>query len=38
MNQVYYSQQAGRGPLADPTVEDIARALTSAVSEMQHRD
>ena len=38
MNQAYYSQRAGRGPLADPTVEDIARTLTSAVSEMQHRD
>jgi hypothetical protein len=38
MNQPYYSQRAGRGPLADPTVEDIARALTSAVNEMRHRD
>lgn len=38
MDQAYYSQRAGRGPLADPAVEDIARALTSAVSEMLHRD
>ena len=38
MDQAYYSHRTGRGPLANPTVEDIARALTSAVSEMQRRD
>jgi hypothetical protein len=38
MDQAYYSHRADRGPLANPTVEDIARALTSAVSEMQRRD
>lgn len=38
MDQAYYSQRTGRGPLADPTVEDIARALTLAVGEMWRRD
>ena len=38
MDHAYYSQRTGRGPLANPTVEDIARALSSAVSEMWRRD
>jgi hypothetical protein len=38
MDQAYYSQRTGRGPLADPAVEDISRALTLAVSEMWRRD
>jgi hypothetical protein len=38
MDQAYYSQRTGRGPLADPMVEDISRALTLAVSEMWYRD
>jgi hypothetical protein len=38
LDQAYYSQRAGRGPLADPTVEDISRALTLAVDDMWQRD
>src|SRR5208337_447272 len=38
MDHAYYSQRTGRGPFANSTVEDIARTLTSAVSEMWRRD
>jgi hypothetical protein len=38
MDRTYYSQRIGRGPLANPTVEDISRALTLTVDEMWRRD
>ena len=38
MDRTYYSQRIGRGPLANPTVEDLARALTLTVDEMWQRD
>jgi hypothetical protein len=38
MERAYYSQRIGRGPLANPTIEDLARALTLTVNEMQERD
>ncbi len=38
VNRVYYSQRIGRGPLANPSVEDVARALTLTVDEMWRRD
>lgn len=38
MERAYYSQRIGRGPLANPTIEDLARALTLTVNEMQQRD
>lgn len=38
MNRAYYSQRIGRGPLANPTIEDVARVLTLTVDEMQRRD
>jgi hypothetical protein len=38
MDRAYYSQRIGRGPLAKPTIEDLARALTLAVDEMWKRD
>lgn len=38
MDRAYYSQRIGRGPLANPTIEDLARALTVAVEEMRRRD
>ncbi|GAA4929383.1 hypothetical protein [Actinomycetospora succinea] len=31
----YYSQRLGRGPLANPSLQDVARVLTLAVNEMQ---
>jgi hypothetical protein len=34
MDRAYYSQRIGRGPLPDPTIEDVAHALTLAVDEM----
>jgi hypothetical protein len=37
MDRAYYSQRIGRGPLADPTIEDLARALTLTVDEMWKR-
>jgi hypothetical protein len=36
--RAYYSQRIGRGPLASPSVEDVARALTLTVDEMWRRD
>jgi hypothetical protein len=33
-----YSQRVGRGPLSDPSIDDIARILTRTVDEMQRRD
>jgi hypothetical protein len=38
VDRAYYSQRIGRGPLANPTIEDLARALTLTVSEMWKRD
>jgi hypothetical protein len=38
VNRAYYSQRIGRGPLANPTIEDVARVLTLTVDEMQRRD
>jgi hypothetical protein len=38
MNRAYYSQRIGRGPLANPAIEDVGRALTRAVDEMSKRD
>jgi hypothetical protein len=38
MDRAYYSQRIGRGPLGDPTIEDVARALRLTVAEMQRRD
>jgi hypothetical protein len=38
VNRTYYSQRIGRGPLADPTIDDLARALTLTVDEMWKRD
>jgi hypothetical protein len=38
MDRAYYSQRIGRGPLANPTVEDISRALTLTVDEMWRRN
>lgn len=38
MNRAYYSQRIGRGPLANTTIEDLARALTLTVKEMQQLD
>lgn len=38
MDRTYYSQRVGRGPLASPAVEDVARTLTLAVDEMRHLD
>ena len=37
MNRAYYSERIGRGPLANPTTEDLARALTKTVDEMWKR-
>ena len=38
MDRAYYSQRIGRGPLANPTIEDLGRALTLTVEEMWKRD
>jgi hypothetical protein len=38
VDRAYYSQRIGRGPLANPTIEDLARALRLTVNEMQGRD
>ncbi len=38
MDRAYYSQRIGRGPLAKPSIEDVARALTLVVDEMWKRD
>lgn len=38
MDRAYYSQRIGRGPLAKPTVNDVARALTLTIDEMWKRD
>ena len=38
MSHIYYSQRTGRGPLSNPDVEDLGRALTRAVSEMSRRE
>jgi hypothetical protein len=38
MDRVYYSQRIGRGPLASPTIEDVARTLTLTVDAMRQRD
>ena len=38
VDRAYYSQRIGRGPLANPTIEDVARALTLTVDEMWRRD
>ena len=38
MDRAYYSQRIGRGPLAKPTINDVARALTLTIDEMWKRD
>jgi hypothetical protein len=38
VNRAYYSERIGRGPLANPTIEDLARALTLTVDGMWKRD
>ena len=38
MDRAYFSQRIGRGPLANPTIEDLARVLTLAVEEMRRLD
>lgn len=38
MDRSYYSQRIGRGPLANPTINDVARALTLTIDEMWTRD
>jgi hypothetical protein len=38
VDRAYYSQRSGRGPLANPMIEDVARALTLTVNEMWRRD
>ena len=38
MARAYYSQRIGRGPFANPNLEDVARALTLTVDEMRKRD
>jgi hypothetical protein len=38
VDRSYYSQRIGRGPLANPTINDVARALTLAIDEMWKRD
>ena len=38
MDRAYYSQRIGRGPLANPTIDDLVRALTLTVDEMWRRD
>lgn len=38
VDRAYYSQRIGRGPLADPKIQDIARILTLTVSEMWKLD
>ena len=38
MDRAYYSQRVGRGPLANPTIDNLARALTLTVDEMWKRD
>jgi hypothetical protein len=36
--RAYYSQRSGRGPLGDPTINDVARVLSLTVDEMWQRD
>ena len=38
MDRAYYSQRIGRGPLANPTIQDLARVLKLTVSEMREKD
>jgi hypothetical protein len=38
VDRAYYSQRSGRGPLANPSIVDLARALTLTVEEMDRRD
>jgi hypothetical protein len=38
VDRAYYSQRIGRGPLAKPTINDVARALTLTIDEMWKRD
>ena len=38
MDRAYYSQRIGRGPLAKPNINDVARALTLTFDEMWKRD
>jgi hypothetical protein len=38
VDRAYFSQRIGRGPLANPGIEDLARVLTLAVDEMRKRD
>jgi hypothetical protein len=38
VDRTYYSQRIGRGPLANPTIEGVARALTLTVDEMWKLD
>jgi hypothetical protein len=38
MDRAYYSQRIGRGPLVNPTIDDLARALTLTVDEMGRRE
>jgi hypothetical protein len=38
MDRAYYSQRIGRGPLANPTIQDLARALKLTVNEMEEKD
>ena len=37
MDRVYYSQRIGRSPLANPSMNDVARVLTLTVDEMWQR-
>ena len=38
VDRSYYSERVGRGPLANPTIDNLARALTLTVDEMWKRD
>jgi hypothetical protein len=38
VDRAYYSQRIGRGPLANPTIEDVGRALKLTIDEMSRRD
>jgi hypothetical protein len=38
VDRAHYSQRIGRGPLAKPTINDVARALTLTIDEMWKRD
>jgi hypothetical protein len=38
VDSAYYSARIGRGPLTNPTINDVARALTLTIEEMWKRD